>query len=304
MVLVLVGITPWITMKNRCNRLFATFCAILLTLFVISILYPLYFVVIASVSSPMYVNSGEFLLYPRGLTLAGYEQVFRNEKIWIGYGNSLLYTVFGVLLGATVTVMAGYALSYKELKGRGIIMGFMVVTMYFGGGLIPFYWIVNRLGLMNTRILMVILGSVSTYNIIMVRAFFLSSEVRELRDAAFIDGCGHVPFFLRIAVPLAKAIVAVIALYLCIGYWNSYFNALLFLNDYRKYPLQIFLRENLLLAATAEAVGGAASNTASLLLSEVIKYALIVVSTVPIICIYPFVQRYFVQGVMIGSLKG
>ena len=252
----------------------------------------------------MYVNSGEFLLYPRGLTLAGYEQVFRNEKIWIGYGNSLLYTVFGVLLGATVTVMAGYALSYKELKGRGIIMGFMVVTMYFGGGLIPFYWIVNRLGLMNTRVLMVILGSVSTYNIIMVRAFFLSSEVRELRDAAFIDGCGHGRFFLRIAVPLAKAIVAVIALYLCIGYWNSYFNALLFLNDYRKYPLQIFLRENLLLAATAEAVGGAASNTASLLLSEVIKYALIVVSTVPIICIYPFVQRYFVQGVMIGSLKG
>ena len=290
--------------ESRGDRLFAAFCAILLTLFVISILYPLYFVVIASVSSPMYVNSGEFLLYPRGLTLAGYEQVFRNEKIWIGYGNSLLYTVFGVLLGATVTVMAGYALSYKELKGRGIIMGFMVVTMYFGGGLIPFYWIVNRLGLMNTRILMVILGSVSTYNIIMVRAFFLSSEVRELRDAAFIDGCGHGRFFLRIAVPLAKAIVAVIALYLCIGYWNSYFNALLFLNDYRKYPLQIFLRENLLLAATAEAVGGAASNTASLLLSEVIKYALIVVSTVPIICIYPFVQRYFVQGVMIGSLKG
>lgn len=290
--------------ESRGDRLFAAFCAILLTLFVISILYPLYFVVIASVSSPMYVNSGEFLLYPRGLTLAGYEQVFRNEKIWIGYGNSLLYTVFGVLLGATVTVMAGYALSYKELKGRGIIMGFMVVTMYFGGGLIPFYWIINRLGLMNTRILMVILGSVSTYNIIMVRAFFLSSEVRELRDAAFIDGCGHGRFFLRIAVPLAKAIVAVIALYLCIGYWNSYFNALLFLNDYRKYPLQIFLRENLLLAATAEAVGGAASNTASLLLSEVIKYALIVVSTVPIICIYPFVQRYFVQGVMIGSLKG
>ena len=292
--------------ESRGDRLFAAFCAILLTLFVISILYPLYFVVIASVSSPMYVNSGEFLLYPRGLTLAGYEQVFRNEKIWIGYGNSLLYTVFGVLLGATVTVMAGYALSYKELKGRGIIMGFMVVTMYFGGGLIPFYWIVNRLGLMNTRVLMVILGSVSTYNIIMVRAFFLSSEVRELRDAAFIDGCGHGRFFLRIAVPLAKPILATIALFYAVDKWNEWWNSMLYINRMEMYPLQLILQNiiNTYQSATDRNIASADALNRLKTFSMGIKMAAIVVTMLPIMCVFPFLQRFFVKGIMIGAVKG
>ena len=273
---------------------------------IIIVAYPLYFVLIASVSDPTYVNSGDFLLYPKGFNLLGYNRVFADIRIWIGYMNTIIYTVFGTLLGLLSSLLAGYALSRKDLPGRNLIMGIFAFTMYFGGGLIPFYMVVKGLGLVNTRLVLIILGSVSVYNIIIIRTFFASTLPIELQEAAFIDGCTNQRFFFSIALPLSKAIIAVIALYLAVGYWNSFFNAMIFITDRNKQPLQIYLREILLTAKTMDSTSLADPEAASKLekMVEIVKYGVIVVSTLPIICFYPFLQKYFVQGVMIGAIKG
>jgi putative aldouronate transport system permease protein len=292
--------------SSKGDKVFDAVIHIFLFLVVILMLYPLYFVVIASVSDPTYVNSGAFLLYPKGFTTIGYKRVFADARIWQGYSNTLLYASFGTLLGLFSTIMAGYSLSRNDLPGRDLIMKLMVFTMYFGGGLIPFYMVVKNLNLVNSRLLMVILGSVSVYNIIIVRSFFINNIPSELQDAAYIDGCSNQRFFFSIAVPLSKPIIAVIALYLAVGYWNAWFNAMIFLTDSYKFPLQMYLREILLTAKTNESAVGLDPEAALMLekMVEVVKYGVIVVSTMPIMCIYPFLQKYFVKGVMIGSLKG
>lgn len=279
---------------------------ILITICVI-VFYPLWFVLCASFSEGQYVRDGSLLIFPRGWNIEGYKKVFENYKIWLGYGNTIMYTVCGTLLGVFLTVLAGYSLSRKDLPGTGIIMKLMVFTMYFGGGTIPYYILIKNMGLMDTRLMMILQGSVTVYNIILVRSYFVQSLPPDLKEAADIDGCGNSRFLFQIAIPLSKAIIAVIALYLAVGYWNSYFWAMIFLKDEKKNPLQIFLREILLLANSS----GASSETldpealaAQAKMREVIQYAVIIVSTVPIICMYPFIQKYFVQGVMIGSIKG
>ncbi len=268
--------------------------------------YPLYFVLIASVSDPAYVNSGYFLLYPKGFNLLGYSRVFDDTRIWTGYMNTIIYTTFGTLLGLMSCLLAGYSLSRKDLPGRNLIMGLMAFTMYFGGGLIPFYMIVKGLGLVNSRSVLIILGSVSVYNIIIIRTFFSTTIPLELQEAAFLDGCSNQKFFFYIVLPLSKAIVAVIALYLSVGYWNSYYNAMIFIIDRDKQPLQLYLREILLTAKTMDSTNILDPEAASRLekMVEIVKYGVIVVSTLPIICVYPFLQKYFVQGVMIGAIKG
>ncbi len=276
---------------------------ILLSLIVLLCLYPVYFVLVASFSHPTAVNSGRMLLWPEGFNLDGYEYVFGDQRIWRGYGNTLLYVVLGTLLGLFACLSGGYALSRKDLPGRKLIMGLYVFTMYFSGGLIPSYLVVKSLGLLNTRAILIILGSVSVYNIILIRTFFQSNLPEELRESAFIDGCGNLRFFVQFAVPLSKAIVAVIALYLAVGYWNSYFNALIYTTDAQKHPLQLVLRQ-MLLTDTGVEVGDPESAAELGRIMQVIKYAIIVVSTLPVMCVYPFLQKYFVQGVMIGSLKG
>ncbi len=278
----------------------------ILSAVVLLMVYPLYFVLIASVSDPMYVNSGAFLLYPKGFTTLGYRRVFADQRIITGYMNTLLYASCGTLLGLFATTMAGYSLSRVDLPGRSLILKLMVFTMYFGGGMIPFYILVKGLGLVNTRLLMVILGSISVYNIIITRSFFSNTIPMELQDAAFVDGCSNQRFFFTIVLPLAKPILAVIALYLAVGYWNAYFNPMIFLTDIRKYPLQLYLREILLTAKTNESSVGLDAEAALKLetMVEVVKYGVIVVSTLPIICVYPFLQKYFIKGVMIGSIKG
>lgn len=288
------------------DRVFYIVTFILLLILLVVILYPLWFVLMASMSDAQYVNNGTILLYPRGFTMLGYERTLLDPKIWVGYGNTLLYTVGGTVIGTFCTVLAGYALSRSDLPGHSIIMKLFVFTMYFGGGMIPFYIIINNLGLMNTRFLMVIISCISVYNIILVRSYFASSLPKEMYEAASIDGCSNWRFMFQIVLPLSKAIVAVIALYVAVNYWNSYFYAMIFLNDYTKYPLQIFLREILLTANQNTADTGTDPLAAQRLaqMSSVIKYSAIVISTVPIICIYPFIQKYFVQGVMIGSIKG
>lgn len=294
--------------ETRFDRVFNVVVYVLLALMLIVVIYPLYFVLLASVSDPQYVNSGTPLLYPRGFTLMGYSRVFADNRIWIGYANTLLYAGAGTLLAVAVQVMAGYALSRSDLPGRNIFMALFVFTMYFGGGLIPFYLVVKSLNLVNSRLLMVMLGCSSVYNIIIIRSFFVSTLPKELQEAAFIDGCTNQRYFFSIVLPLSKAIIAVIALYALVAQWNSYFNAMIFLTDRSKYPLQLYLREILLTAKTyadTSMVGGDPEAAAKMeQMVEVIKYGVIVVSTLPVIAIYPFLQKYFVQGVMIGAVKG
>lgn len=281
---------------------------VLILLFLLVIMaYPIYFVLVASFSDPTYVNNGEMLLYPKGFTLLGYEKVFEESRVWIGYGNTLLYTVLGTALGVFFTMMAGFSLSRRELPFRNVIMGYFVFTMYFSGGLIPYYMVIKSMNLTNTRFLMVIISSIAVYNIIITRSFMLSNVAEELRDAARIDGCGDGRFFFQIVMPLSKAIAAVLVLYLAVTYWNSYFNPMIFLTDRSKYPLALYLREILLTVSTnAQASVTSDASAAAMLqkMSQVIKYGIIVVSTLPIICVYPFLQKYFVKGVMIGSVKG
>ena len=291
------------------DRVFNVIVLLFVLFVLVIVVYPLYFVLLASVSNPTYVNNGTPLLWPRGFTLMGYSRVFKDTRIWIGYKNTILYSVCGAALGTAVQIMAGYALSRKDLPGRGIFMGLFVFTMYFGGGLIPTYLVVKTMHLINQRILLIILGCTSVYNIIIVRSFFSTTLPVELQEAAFIDGCSNQRYFVSVVLPLSKAIIAVIALYCLVWQWNAYFNAMIYMTDPKKFPLQLYLREILLSAKTfedASASKGMDPEAAALLeqMVEVVKYGTIVVSTLPIILVYPFLQKYFVQGVMIGALKG
>ena len=292
---------------SRDDLIYEVFTKLFLVIVMVLILYPLYFVLVASFSDPIYVNSGEMLFWPKGFTLLGYQRVFKDSRIWIGYRNTIFYTVLGTGLGLAATTMAAYSLSRKDLPGRKIIMFLFIFTMYFQGGMIPYYLVVKGLGLVNSRILMILSGAVSVYNIIITRSFLEANIPGELKDAASIDGCGNVRFFVQMVLPLSKAVIAVIALYLAVSYWNSYFNAMIFLTDTNKYPLQLFLRQILLTVSESVSVDSGLDPTALIQLQQmgqVIKYGVIVVSTVPIICVYPFIQKYFVKGVMIGSVKG
>lgn len=288
------------------DRIYNVVCFSIVLLLVFLVAYPLWFVVMASFSDPMYVNNGTLLLYPRGFQIDGYKMVFENARVWITYGNTILYTVLGTVLGTSIVLLAGYAFSRKDLVGRSFVMKLFVFTMYFGGGLIPTYLVIDKLGLVNTRALMIILGSVSVYNIIVVRSFMVSNISDELFDAAKIDGCGNGRFFFQIVVPLSKAVIAIMVLYIAVSHWNSYFSAMMYLSDAKLHTLQVYLREILVLGSSVavnEEIDPELQDHMQKMVS-IIKYAFIVVSTAPILCVYPFIQKYFVKGVMIGSIKG
>mgnify|MGYP004464032063 FL=1 len=292
---------------SRDDLIYEIITKMFLVVVMIAIIYPVYFVLVASFSDPIYVNSGEMLFWPKGFTLLGYQRVFKDSRIWIGYRNTIMYTVLGTILGVAATMLAAYSLSRKDLPGRKIIMFLFIFTMYFSGGMIPYYLVVKGLGLVNSRTLMILSGAVSVYNIIIARSFLEANIPEELKDAANIDGCGNARFFAQIVVPLSKAVIAVIALYLAVSYWNSYFNAMIFLTDTDKYPLQLYLRQILLTVSESASMDSSLDPQALIQLQQmgqVIKYGVIVVATVPIICVYPFIQKYFVKGVMIGSVKG
>ncbi len=286
------------------DRVFYFCNYIILAALLVVVLYPVFFVVIASVSDPLYVNSGDLLFYPKGFTLVGYQKILEDARIWQGYLNTIIYAVAGTVFGLVISVPAGYALSRKDLPYRGILMGILVFTMYFSGGLIPSYIIIQKLGLVDTRALMIILGTVSVYNIILIRSFFSSSIPQELQESAEIDGCSNERFFISIVLPLSKPIIAVVALYIAVSQWNSFFNPMIYLSDASKYPLQLVLRDMLAATNTGTEITDPVALELLNKLAEVIKYGIIVVSTLPVICIYPFIQKYFVKGVMIGALKG
>lgn len=275
----------------------------LLSVFVIICFYPIWYVLVASISDSTYVNSGALILIPKGIHFAAYEYAIAQRQLWIGYGNTIYYTVGGTLVALVICIPCGYAFSRRDLPFRGLLMGIFVFTMYFSGGLIPTYIVCSTLNLVNTRTLLVLLGSVSVYNIILIRTFCQSSIPEELREAANIDGCSNSRFFFSFVLPLSKAIIAVIALYVAVAHWNSYYNALVYATDTKLQPLQLYLRQLLLVNTGNQDISDPDSLAEIQKMISVIRYAVIVISSLPIMCLYPFLQKYFVQGVMIGSLK-
>ena len=277
-----------------------TICALLL----IVILYPLWFIIIASFSDPSAVAGGHVWLWPVGFTLEGYQELLRQPQVWLGYRNTIAYTVVGTLIGLMVNIPAAYALSRKDLWGRKGLMGLYVFTMFFSGGLIPIFLTVQQAGLYNTFWVLVLPFSVSAYNIIVARTFFETSLPPDLWDAAQIDGCGNLRFFFTMALPLSKAVISVIALWTAVDQWNSYFNALIYIRDENLYPLQLIMRNILITNQNFAALGTGEAAMIAMRRANLVRYAMIIVATVPIMCVYPFIQKYFDQGVMIGAVKG
>ncbi|UPK47332.1 carbohydrate ABC transporter permease [Paenibacillus pabuli] len=272
-------------------------------LFLIAIIYPIYFIVIASFSDPSSVANGQVWVFPKGFTLEGYKELLRHENIWIGYRNTILYTVVGTLIGLVVNISAAYALSRKDLVGRKFFSLFFIFTMFFSGGLIPTFLTIRDFHLYNTFLVMVLPFSVVVFDMIVARTFFQTSIPGDLWEAAQIDGCGNLRYFVLIVLPLSKAIIAVLGLWIAVGYWNSYFNALIYLKDPNLYPLQLILRNILITNQMQSGMGTGEAAQVALRLANLMRYSVIIIATIPIMCVYPFIQKYFNQGVMIGAVK-
>ena len=279
---------------------------VIIALVIIAVLYPLYFVVIASFSDPHLVATGQVTLWPRNVTLAGYEHVFADDRIWRGYLNTIIYSVVGTAVNMVVTLPAAFALSRRDLGGRRIILFLFTFTMYFGGGLIPTYLLYKQLGLIDNWLVYILPGAVSVWNLIIARSFFETSIPEELHDAAQLDGMGYFGYFMKVVLPLSSAIIAVLALYYFVGHWNDYFTGLIYLTDENKYPLQNVL-QSILLGAQTAATGTSSTGVSAVQqqqLADQIKYGVMIVSTLPLMVLYPFLQKYFNKGVMIGAVKG
>jgi putative aldouronate transport system permease protein len=294
------------------DKVFDTFNIIFMTIFMFIMVYPLYFTVIASFSDINEVGSGSIYLLPKGFTLEAYENVFINKQIWIGYKNTIIYTVCGTLYNLVLLLPTAYALSKKNLYGRKTMMWFFLITMYFSGGMVPTYLLFKNLGLLNNPLAMIV-GSLSIYNLIVTRSFFETSIPNELYESANIDGANNFYSFIKIALPLSKPIIAVMALYTSVAIWNSYFNALIYLKKSSMYPLQLILRNILIMNQQMVTkqdifVYLSAEEQVALVhkanLAQSMKYAVIFIASAPLLIAYPFVQKYFVKGVMIGSIKG
>jgi ABC-type sugar transport system, permease component len=286
------------------ERLFDAIVYIIAAIIMIIVLYPLLFIVSASFSDPAKVLNGDVWLLPKGLNVDAYTNILQNDKIWTGYGNSIMYTVIGTVINIIMTILAAYPLSRPDLPLRNGIMVLITMTMFFSGGLIPTYLLVKDLGMVDTMWALIVPGAIATYNLIVMRTYFQNSIPWELQEAAHMDGCSNWRLLVSIILPLSKPILAVMVLFYAVGHWNSYFNALIYIRDEGKYPLQLVLREILLISQSAQTDGGSVGMEKQILLSESIKFAVIIVSSLPVLVLYPFVQRHFVKGVMIGSIKG
>ncbi len=273
-----------------------------LTIITIAVLYPIILVVSSSFSSPLAVISNQVKLLPVGFTLKMYQMVFKHPEIWGSYLNTVIYTVLGTTINILFTALGAYPLSRKDMFGRNIFTGLFVFTMFFGGGMIPSFLLIKNLGLYDKIWALVLPGAVSTWNLIIMRTFFQNSIPLELQESAFIDGASDITVFFKIIIPLSTPIIAVMVLFYGVGHWNDWFSALLYISKRAKYPLQIILREILIQSSTQDMSGGSLSDQE--MIGEGIKYATMVVATLPILCLYPFLQRYFVKGVMVGAIKG
>lgn len=279
---------------------------ILLGLLLITILYPLIYVVSASFSSGEALASGKVRLFPVEPTLLSYKTVFEYDAIWVGFVNSIIYTVVGTVVSMVLTILAAYPLSRDDFRGKKVLSSIFLFTMMFSGGLIPTYMLVKNLGLMNTMWSIILPTAVSAYNVIVARTFFNQTIPKELLEASQMDGCSDFRFFSQIVIPLSKPIVAVLCLWIAISLWNGYFNPLIYINEESKYPLQLVLRRILLMSQVnfANANIDPARVAANRYLSQMLQYSTIIISSLPLMILYPFIQKYFVKGVMIGSVKG
>lgn len=294
------------------DSVFSFVNTLILILICLIMIYPLYFTVIASVSEPVDVATGKVTFWPIGFTMDGYKEVFKQDAIWTGYRNTILYTVAGTALSLFLTIPAAYALSKKNMRFRGAISTFFAFTMFFSGGLLPTYLLVQNMGLNNKWYTIIVLGSFSVYNMVVARTYFQTSIPDALYEAAEIDGASQFGQFFRIALPLAKPIIAVIALYYAVGRWNDYFTAAIFISEPDYYPLQLVLRDilinNQLSIGALDTSGMSAEQllylTRKAYMAEAMKYSIIFIASLPMLIVYPFIQKYFVKGALIGSVKG
>ncbi|MCI8462704.1 MAG: carbohydrate ABC transporter permease [Lachnospiraceae bacterium] len=293
--------------KSYSDKIFDIVNLLVMIILLFIFVWPLWFVVIASFSDPNQVWMGKVVLWPKGITLVSYEELLQYKRIWSGYANTIFYTVVGTLVNLVMTVCGAYPLSRKDFMPRHVVMIMLMITMYFSGGLIPTYLVVSKLGLVNTRWAMIIPGAMSVYNMIVTRTYFMNSIPSSLQEAATLDGASSFQYLIRVVLPLSKPILAVIGLYYAVGHWNDFYSALIYIYDDSMLPLQSFLRDILMSTKlTLNNMSGVdmATAAAKAQLAQTLKYSVIIVSTVPVLCIYPFIQKYFVKGVMIGSVKG
>jgi putative aldouronate transport system permease protein len=291
--------------STKGEKLFDGIIILILLLITFITLYPIYFVLIASISSPNYISTGQVILFPKGLNVAAYKQLLDNRQIWIGYRNSIIYTTFGTMVDLAVTIPCAYALSRKTLPGRKILMGLFVFTMYFSGGMIPRYLLINALGLYNSPLALIIPGCVNVFYLIIARSFFESSISDSLLESVMIDGGSYTRFFFQFAVPLSPAMLATIALYCIQSHWNAYLGAQMYIQDPELQTLQVIIKN---ITASLDQSLAEQMTTQELIESvqqkQLLKYAVVVISIVPLVIIYPFVQKFFVRGVMVGAIKG
>lgn len=299
-----------VDLRTRQDRVFDAVNVTLLALVLAVTAYPVYFVVIASVSKPNLVSLGTVVFWPKGVNLEAYKYILSDHSIMLGYRNSVLYAAGVTAFALLLTLPAAYALSRKELKGRNAMMLYLVFTMYFSGGMIPYYVLMRRLGLIDNMLVLMLPGAVSVFNVIVARTFFIQTIPDEILESARMDGCSNLRFFVQMVLPLSQAVIAIIVLFEVVGSWNSFFGALLFINDTSKYPLQLVLRKILLLG---QGVAGAGEDTAWMsaaelarreYLRDLLQYGIIVVAIAPLLILYPFIQKHFVRGIMVGSIKG
>ena len=299
-------------LRNRKNRIkgskgdvvYYVVISIILALLTIIVVYPIYFIIIASISDPDAVLNGQVILWPIQITFSGYKALAKETLIWRGYLNTFIYTLLGTLFNIVLTIPAGWALSRNYLPGRKIINIFLIITMFFGGGLIPYYIICSQLGLVDNPLILIIGGGVSVYNVFMCKSYFTLNVPKEILEASEIDGCGEFRSFFDMVLPLAKPIISVMILFYAVGHWNNYMDALIFIKKEEFYPLQLVLR-NILIVAESQSQSGADAATIveQLRIANQIKYSSIIVSSLPIIIIYPFIEKYFDQGFLVGSFK-
>lgn len=289
----------------RSDKIYYFVSYAIIVLLTLIVLYPLIYIVSASFSSAAAVNAGRVWFWPVDFSTYSYEYLLSYKTVWMGFGNTIFYTVVGTAINIFVTILAAYPLARKDMVGRGTIMFLFTFTMLFNAGMIPNYINLRTLGMLNTRWALLLPGAISVYNMIVMRTFIQNSIPNELLEASKLDGCSDIKYLIHVVLPLSKAVLAVVTMYYAVSHWNSYFSAFLYLSDRKLYPLQIFLRQ-ILVNSTFDTADITDPDMLAQIqgLTELLKYSIIVVATAPLLCVYPFVQKYFEKGVMIGSVKG
>ena len=286
------------------DQLFDLLNSVLLILILVIVIYPVYFMCIASISDPNAIYQGRVILLPKDITLLGYERIFSDDIIWRGYLNSILYAMVGVAVSVALTIPTAFALSRRELPGGGILIRLMVFTMYFYGGMVPLYIVVKNLDLLDSMWSLIFPTAIVTYNLVVARSFYLTAIPEELFEASVLDGCNYTKFFFYIVLPLSKAVIAVMVLFYATKMWNGFMDALIYLSSESKYPLQLVLRNILVQSQALALLDDATAVAEQQKATELIKYGVIVVASIPMLCLYPFIQKYFVSGILIGAVKG